>query len=186
MQASTTAAQQANLALVTNVLSSYARQHGGRPPGHACELIATAGTPASAFMHNDQQALPKVPVAGTDLQQFSTSPPSSQLALAQAAAGALPAKVVAHRLGDFVFTYHGINFNKADRGLWIVVLAPEGPQVPQPRQVHIALADGTTTQVRDSRFAQALVNQNALRAAQGLPPLPDPRKVTHSQPAAAP
>jgi hypothetical protein len=39
----------------------------------------------------------------------------------QAAADALPVNIVAHRLADLVFTYHGIDLTNADPNLWIVI-----------------------------------------------------------------
>ncbi|MBI4579085.1 MAG: YIP1 family protein [Planctomycetes bacterium] len=181
-----TAAPQVNVALVSSNLLIYAQQHRGRAPGHASELVYDPGLPAYTLVDNDWTALAKTPVANTDLQQFSTASTAAQRATAQAAAKALPANVVAHRLGHFVFTCHGIDFNNADPGLWTVVSAPEKRRASSDPNVYIGLANGTTTSVPRATFTQSLAAQNALRASQGLPPLPDPRRVTHTQPATAP
>jgi hypothetical protein len=108
---------------------------------------------------------------------------------AQAAADAMPANVVAHRLGDYVFTYHGIDSTAADPQLWIVIKSNDPAQNPfnDPNErIAVGLTDGTTTRHSAPRFAAALADQNALRASLGLPPLPIPSQVLHDAPAVAP
>src|SRR5262249_1672675 len=102
-------------------------------------------------------------------------------------ADALPKNVIAHRLGDFVFTYHGINLTTADPGLWLVIrsMDPDSNRMlAAARTIVVAKADGST-KVIGGKFAQALAGQNQRRAKYGLAPLPDPATVTHSSPASS-
>jgi hypothetical protein len=100
----------------------------------------------------------------------------------------LPAGLVAHRFGDFVFTYHGVAPVDAPSGLWLVVMTPD-PDVAgagmRPGPVVVGMADGTTRAIARNRFAQTLARQNELRISEGLPPLPDPTTITHDAPATA-
>ena len=104
-----------------------------------------------------------------------------------AAAGAVPEGTIAHRLGDFVFTYHGIDLDNADPALWIVILSPDPAQARLGNTspfVTVGLADGTTRQFSGG-FRTHLAAQNELRAKYNLPPLPDPATITHEEPAVA-
>ena len=128
-----------------------------------------------------------VPVGGgLDLLQFVVLPESDRAEVVEKAAGALPAGVVAHRLGDFVFTYHGIEVQEAAGGLWLVVMTPD-PDVggPSAGAVVVGMADGTTRAIARNRIAEVLARQNELRINEGLPPLPNPTLITHDAPATA-
>ena len=173
--------------VVANLIS-YAASHNGQGPGHAVQLVSSNGMAAAQFVASDSGATESsIPVSNSTLNQFQLLPPNRQKLAAQAAADALPKNVVAHRLGDFVFTYHGINFTSCDPGLWVVIRSLD-PDSNLPRTnatgAVVARADGTTKTITGN-FAQALAAQNQLRAKCGLPPLPDPVTVTHGSPAAA-
>ncbi len=131
--------------------------------------------------------LSDVPVDGAlDLIEFAVLPPTEKQEVVEEAAEALPDGVVAHRLGDFVFTYHGIDLDNAGAGLWVVVMAAD-PDVAGPAlargPVVVGMADGTVRAIARSRLTEALARQNELRAANGLPALPDPTRLTHDAPA---
>jgi len=49
----------------------------------------------------------------------------------------------------------------------------------------VAFADGTMSTFTFNKYAVSLQQQNDLREAMGLPPLPDPSTITHEQPATA-
>ena len=92
------------------------------------------------------------------------------------------------RVGDFVFTYHGAVLDGRAPGLWLVVMTPD----PDTRQfggsgtpVVVGQADGTVLLIPAAQFTARLKQQNHLRAAQGLPPLPYPPTLTHQEPAVA-
>jgi hypothetical protein len=104
---------------------------------------------------------------------------------------ALPAGVVAHRLGDYVFTYHGIDPKTDDAGLWLVIASPDPGANGMLLQGEVfayqaQLADGSVLTINAVDWPGALAGQNALRAQAGLAPIPDPQTVTHSAPAVGP
>ena len=108
---------------------------------------------------------------------------------AKAAADAMPQNVVAHRLGDFVFTYHGVDSSTGDPSLWIVISSADpvaNPNPPLGENIAVGCLDGSVKTFLPHLFASALADQNALRRSVGLPPLPDPRTVTHDAPAVPP
>ena len=118
-------------------------------------------------------------------------------AWADAAGDGLPSDVVAHRLGDFVFVYHGADLNAADPNLWVVVGVPAANTSARPTVTHVTWpatstqpaitsappaftagsADGNVTEYNARAFQDALARQNALRQRANLPPLPNPMSV---------
>jgi hypothetical protein len=184
---SAAAMRRANVMQVATALHTYATQHNGKPPAHASALIAS-GTAATAFcVPNADWTSSQPSVGGTNVQGVSAIPmPQSAASLTGAASVSLPAKVIAHRVGDCVFVYHGIDFNQPDPGLWTVILMPAQTSSPAPATVEVGLVYGMTTSIPASGFTQALTAQNKLRASRGLAPLPDPTRVTTTQPAVAP
>ena len=168
----------------------YAQQHGGRAPRHAVELVTgdylTGSTLVSSTSMSTEET---VPVGNITLDRLLLAPKDAAGRIAQAVIDALPQGTVAHRLGDFVFTHHGVDFKAPDPRLWIVVRWPDpvrNSAVDPNELVCVGLADGTVSMLPQSSIPTALAEQNTLRAAQKLPPLPDPRTVTHAQPATAP
>lgn len=173
-------------------------------PGHAIELLDINGVQPMTFVYSPGRET-AVPVGGITLDRFNQLTPPQADAHAQKAIAALPPGVIAHRLGDFVFTYHGIKltFDPTRRqygppALWLVVSSPDpsSPVASAPARrrskassanaiVFVGLCDGTTTQFPVSRLPAELSKQNALRSTYGLPPLPDPGTVTHGKPALA-
>jgi hypothetical protein len=111
---------------VVDGLLAYAQANAGRGPQHAIELVATGHLATSAFVSSPTATYEvDVPVGATNLDVLFAAAPSELRRATQAAISRLPSDVVAHRLGDFVFTYHGIDFNQADPGLWIVIWSPD-------------------------------------------------------------
>jgi hypothetical protein len=161
-------------------------QRNGAWPDHGLKLVTEGGMMATDFITSDSDTLEDdVPVGQGTLDDFLQLPDGRQAIAAQAAADALPPDVIAHRIGDFVFTYHGIPPGNPDPGLWIVILS-EDPDINPPRWANnarlVGHADGSVQFIQPP-WQQALNAQNALRAANGLPPLPDPDTVTHGSPA---
>lgn len=164
-------------------------ERNGKPPAHALQLVADGDAAAWDMVSADTMTYPEdVPIGGTNLERFEYFNPRRQQELALDAAKALPEDVVAHRLGDFVFVYHGIDFAKDDGGLWVVIFWPEqrggGPGFGSGICC-VGMVDGTVRSFPIATMPAELAAQNALRASCGLPPLPDPSTVTHQQPAAA-
>ena len=147
------------------------------------------GQGAQPFCQPGTQTTPKdIPVADGTLESFMAMTRSEQLGAAKAVLDALPDGIIAHRLGDFVFTYHGAMLGGNDPELWVVVMIPD-PDVngaPQPGDLVVIGVDAY--QVREITFAELaaeLEEQNEYRAELELPPLPDLSTVTHDEPAVA-
>ena len=66
-----------------------------------------------------------IPVGDTDLEQISFMGPNMRESTLTAFFESQPADLVAHRVGDFVFTYHGVDVLNGDPGLWLVVFSPD-------------------------------------------------------------
>jgi hypothetical protein len=186
----------------TYALSSSLIQHswqGNRAgPEHAIELIlvgyvgawAWGGSAGSPFCQQGTKTTAQdIPVGNATLEDFLAMNTSKKLGAAMALLEALPDGIIAHRLGDFVFTYHGAPLSGSDPQLWVVVMVPD-PDVngkPAPRDaVHIGTDSYSVTEIPFGELAKALKEQNAYRKTLGLAPLPDLRTVTHERPALGP
>lgn len=165
------------------------RDREGVWPGHALHLIAQNDIFAqNVILHGSVRPLEAVVIGPMDLQRFSLLPRNSQVSFARDAAAALPEGVVAHRLGDYIFTYHGLPLDPDPR-LWIAVAHPSEADfsaVPTSDPILIIVDAGNSARpVRTSRFTEVLDEQNDLRRSLGLPAIPDPRDVGN-EPATAP
>jgi hypothetical protein len=182
----------AQVMAVAQDIRAYSISHGGAGPVHGLELIDSPGMMNHGFVSPlSSTTLADVPVGTQTLDDLVVMPTNRQAAAIQAEIDAMPPNVVAHRVGDLVFTHHGIDFNTADPGLWIIVLTYDPAVNDSPSAATIptlcaGLADGTVQYISLSQLAQDLKAQNDLRAASGLPPLPDPTMVLHNVPATAP
>lgn len=165
----------------------YAKSEGnGFGPDHALRLIESDSINSYDFMDMSPGMTPSI-VNGADIMDIETFSDDRRLAAIQTVADTLPDDVIAHRLGGYVFTYHGIDITNADPGLWIVI-AQSDQQAMQafgniPISITVGRVDGTTRTYSPEAFPLALKKQNELRAKAGLPPLPDPAKVTSDNPA---
>lgn len=181
---------------VTRALYRYGRDHNGRPPVHAAALVAEGYLEPSSLIATGSATVPKRILVGryTTLARLPALPADERERAVQEAAATLPANTVAHRLGDFVFTYHGMVFEEAPKtSLPIVMLAP-APEFNR-RPAAKAATDGVpighlrTLWVLESGYHptrwRALRRENRARKDAGLPPLPDPFKVRHDRPALA-
>jgi hypothetical protein len=177
-------------ALLAQAIVADAAQRGGEGPPHAAMLLPRGGSSSWDFVALDASGDPEnVPFGDGTLADLDQLEPGRRSSAIAAVASSMPAGVVAHRLGDYVFTYHGADLSSADPRLWIVVMMPDpatsGPFPPR-RQIHIGLADGTARSVAIEMLPAELRGQNELRRSQGLPPLPDLTTVTHDAPAVEP
>jgi hypothetical protein len=122
------------------------------------------------------------------LDTFLAATPGARLRAVAAEIDATPPGRVAHRFGDYVFTYHGATLGAADPALWTMVMTPApeanvlGPDTPVVMTAASMMIEEHT--LKD--LPALLVAQNALRATLGLPPLPDLVTVTHASPGVAP
>lgn len=171
---------------VAMALQTHALQSGGPGPAHGLELVATGAlAPYDLVLTETLTDTTDVPVGSGTLDDMGAMSPAEATAAAAAAAAGQPANLIAHRVGDFVFVHHGIDFGNADPLLWTVVASPD-PEVAlgsAPASVTAGLAGGGTL---TTPLTSGLADQNQLRAQYGLPPLPDPATVTHGKPAVKP
>ena len=185
-------ATQSETQKLANAIRTYAADHQGQTPAHAVELIIGDYATSSDFVVPVTGTLEKnISIAGMTLDKFDTLPSDQQTTLAHKAAQALPPGTVAYRVGDFVFTYRGIDsLSKPDPSLWIVILSPDPASVPVSPMFkdvgQVGQVSGAVSPLNVKNMSSMLQAQNALRAKYGLPPLPDPRTVTSTQPAVAP
>lgn len=164
----------------------------GAEPRHAIELLDQRRIQPWDLQPGWSGTNPmNIPVGSADLQTFQNAGPAQRTQLAREAVAALPPGTIAHRLGDLVFTYHGIDLADPDPGLWLVIYWRDPFMNAAPPgfvddTVIVGLADGTSRTIAPEDFPAALEEQNALRATHDLPPLPDPDTITHINPATAP
>jgi len=165
---------------ITSALIEYEYQHDGKYPPHALALVTgNPLTPADVILETlGDPGFTTPPILGVTPEQFTLLPEPTQRALIEQVEqdwGGLP-EPVAHRVGDYVFTYHGV---PADAGeLWIVIQSPS----PARKQYIITpflvgLRDGTVNPIPVADFESSLALQNELRAERGLRPLRHPGDV---------
>jgi len=177
--------------LMNEALLAY-EQDKGAWPQHAILLADGLYCEPLDFVTADSDTTPQdVPLANGHLDTFSKAGPAVQERMIQNILADLPEDVVAHRLGDFVFTYHGIDPDRDDGRLWIVIMsedpdASEHADSPFGPEIFSGMVVGklnwTTEQIDSSDLQNTLDGQNELRKEHGLPPLPWPSDVRHDRP----
>jgi hypothetical protein len=196
MVAAGTYAPMSEASMISTGLRAYAANHNGLGPTHGIELVAGNQLPAAAFaiwQVGHDEANITLPGAGITLSAYQFLPTNRSRITANTIVAAQPANVIAHRVGDVVFTHHGMNLNSPSPGLWIAVICPD-PDQPTSPGVRVGggvfsaiapvaiMADGSFS-VISPNLASAMPAQNALRASLGLPPLPDLATVRNGTPA---
>jgi len=191
---------------VLDAVSDYSTEHQGRGPEHAIQLVSAGSLAAFDLLATGSNTTAEhVPVTNTTLGRFEMLTIDRQRSVAQAAIDALPDGTIAHRLGDFVFTHHGIDLSDADPELWLVILWPDPKANPSPMMpatqpvrpgdrrrnvpstgisaevIAVGLADQTVMEFPLSSFASELAAQNKIRAEYDLPLLPDPATIAHDR-----
>ncbi len=181
---------QSETQLVLESVITCSRDNNGLGPAHAVELVSEDYLdPTDMFSKWTATGTAAVMVAGVTLDQLDAMVEPGRSNVVRAAAKALPQNTIAHRVGDFVFVYHGIDVNTCDPRLWLVILSPD-PDVnaglpPLGGRVLVGTCNGSTGGYAGNFFPAALVAQNQVRAQFGLAPLPDPSTVTSKNPAVA-
>jgi hypothetical protein len=195
------AAEQQTAKVVLDALLKQA----SHPPLHAARLVASQDVaPTQLFLSQRPNAIgpDSIPVGRISLQDLFTAPPSAQERELARAEAELPAAVIAHRVGDFVFTYHGVDMQNGDGDLWLFVAevrttAGMTPPIPVRSgraqvsrgpgaggSVWLVGTNGGNVEVVPN-LASATAAQNELRASYGLPGLPSARDVKDYWPVAA-
>ncbi len=185
---SATAAVAPQAQRVLDAVIAHAGTHGGQGPAHGLLLVASGDLSVWDVVDGTSATGPgDVPAGAGNLNEFTPIQQEGQAEAAAAEAARLPPDTIAHRVGDYVFTHHGIDLTMADPGLWLVVASPDPDANPGyiPPFTAVGRADGTVQSIPMRDFSTALTVQNALRQLYDLPPLPDPAGVTHRSPAVA-
>jgi hypothetical protein len=172
--------------VVLAALHEYYDDHDGVEPPHAAALVA------DGYLEVDDLILPgsrtdpaQVPAGHVKLSELADLPRGERERAVQAAASALSDEVVAHRLGDYIFVYHGVEAAGLEKpwlhdSLWHVV----GVSDPAFNHKNIACVHDTTPRTREtSSWIHWEPNQNATRAEAGLALLPNLATVTYRSPA---
>ncbi|MCC7407263.1 MAG: hypothetical protein IT442_04280 [Phycisphaeraceae bacterium] len=172
---------------VAYALAHHGLTHHGQLPAHAIALVMDQSlNPHDLIAPGSKTTLATIPVGSTTLDQFIKLSPADQQSQAASAIAFLPPDVVAHRLGDFVFTYHGMNLSTAPSDAWIVISYYDSTINKNfPHTFYAACVDGHIQTLNHNTFSSELQAQNQLRAKAGLPPLPDPRFIRHGLPMSA-
>ncbi len=187
---------QATTALVelSEAIETYVADHGAYP-AHGFALLATDLTSGDRLIGPGSALTPADLVltdgggASVTLTSFEGMSESERAELVVDVASGFPEGVLAHRVGDIVFTMHGMTPPAADPGLWLVVFAPEyGTTAPfnvSANTVIALCADGSTVDLT-TNLATELQAQNVLRRRSGLGGLPGLRTIATGAPATPP
>jgi len=159
----------------------------GQPPKHASAFVVDGTLMESLLVFSDSDTKTKnIAVGDVTLDQLGRAPISEADAAVAAAAASLPDGAVAHRLGDYVFTYNGVDpTDPTQAQLWIVIGWPDPDANPAPSAneiVPIGFADGSVLPLTASNFQVMLDLQNTLRASHNLGPIPHPRTLHSTKP----
>ena len=188
--------EQAATNQLLNALNQYAWSADGHGPHHSIELCLTGALLGSWDANSGDifsqfgtsTRMTTIPVEDISLAEFLKLPTSQRLAIAGRLLEQVPSEIIAHRFGDFVFTYHGASPSGDDPNLWLVVMLPDpdinGPPAPAST-VLLGTGDMTVEKIEFRELAERMNKQNEYRAAMELPPLPDLTTVTHDKPAVA-
>jgi hypothetical protein len=160
----------------------------GAYPGHGLLLVTDADLSSGDFISsvwNTTRA--DVDLGDFDLIEFDDQGVTRQGAWAQKVVTRLPKNVVAHRVGDVVFTCHGVAPDDTST-LWLFVMAPDpvANSAGTEETWIVGELSGSVYTVQPSDVGKVLGAQNSLRTEAGLPPLPDPSTITHDAAATAP
>ena len=170
----------------------------GAGPSHGVELLLDAGIViASDYMHPySMTPTTSVHLMGTDLNDLFLMDDAARTQ--RMATAPLPSDVIAHRVGDVVFTYHGISIDPSSTpvgstlvtppdsdDLWVLIMLPDAATRSTTPNVTFMVvdADGTQASYTMRSLPTVLNTQNLERRRVGLDPLPDPSIVTMSTPA---
>jgi len=163
---------------IQNELCSYAYAHDGKGPTHALVLVERGRLRADDFFYT--RGIPgntRSLVPGTTVGAFRAFSPAERAAIVEATVQALPPSPVIHCVGDYIFTYHGIDLKDPllDGRLWFFVVVPgRSEAVPDaPTVIYVGFANGALEEWDVADLPMRLLAQNRIRAKCGLPPLPD-------------
>lgn len=171
---------------MVDAIVQYADKNGGQGPDHAIQLIADGHISPAAFVGaTTPTKQDDVPIGDTTLDYFTALSLEREQQVIQDCIDALPQPTAAHRLGDFIFTHHGIDLaNPPSTKLWILIAVRAHSQGNLPSgPIIVGKADGTIEFLQSIDFERSLTIQNTLRSKNNLPPIPDLSTIKdHQQP----
>lgn len=150
-------------------------------PDHSARLLEDDLGAAAFVGRLSPTSARDVTAGGVAIADLAEAPPAERRESIDAIAAGLPEDVVAHRVGDFVFTWHGMG-TEPDPGLWVVIESPAPSAVWSPSRVAVGTAAGTVRSFAAAGFPAALDEQNELRAEHGLAPLWHPDTIADERP----
>ncbi|MBX3402565.1 MAG: YIP1 family protein [Phycisphaeraceae bacterium] len=156
-------------------------------PTHPAELIKSGGVWPGQFVANrrDPNAPPWAPsdprptanvlIGSMSIDDFQLADVTTQETAVRSAMTGIPGNTIACRVGDTVFVYYGIDPADMPGELWLVIGHDE-PAESTPRAARllwVVRADGHLGRFAPQNLGTHLAEQNALRVANGLSPIPD-------------
>ncbi|MCE7973401.1 MAG: hypothetical protein DYG92_03605 [Leptolyngbya sp. PLA1] len=166
---------------VARVLTRH-HQEMGHWPFHAIELVGGGLRPEQLTGEPPDDAS-SGRLYGADLSVYYLGTEEQKRLFLDLVRTKVPERMIAHRLGRFVFTYHGVD-PEANPELWVLVRLPRrGSEEP----IGVTRADGVTEWYYElADFGAALEAQNEARKSAGLAPLPEVLGLEADTPAAGP
>ncbi|MCC6949871.1 MAG: hypothetical protein IT433_00340 [Phycisphaerales bacterium] len=158
------------------------REEAGHWPFHAIELVGGGLRPEQLTGDAPDEAS-SGRLYGADLGVYYLGTEEQKTLFHDLVRSKLPERIIAHRLGRFVFTYHGVD-PQMHPDLWVMVrVRRQGSEEP----IAVTRAGGVTDWYSNPEdFAEALKTQNAAREAAGLAALPDLMGIEADTPAVGP
>jgi len=204
MQSMATAQAQAQASELTEAISAVVSEKGSLP-AHGGELLATGVIEPGFFVVSSAPGsgidgkgrFDSIFIGEKSLDDLMGTTLLDRKLVAEAAGAALPANVVQHRVGDWVFCWHGHDEVMRAKpelasSLWVAVAYPEyasadtfDPDEPEEPVVAITKTGAQFT-LQPGLFKIALEAQNEVRAVAGLAPLCAPWSVTAEVPQVGP
>lgn len=161
-----------NLDGIMNAIVEFERANDGRLPAHGLELldfVSPIDFVMAGGMTTDDVRIP----GGTLTDLYNASPERLEEALRHARARVRDA--VTHRVGDFVFISAGAIKAADAPELAVVVFIPGSSPttvVRVPKTIAVGFADGSIEGIPTAGLGAWLKEQNEVRSALGLPPIP--------------
>ncbi len=166
-------------------------------PTHPAELLKVDGAWAGHFVSNRiggaapligegaEMGQSKARIGAMTVADFLTADAATQDLAVRSAMTSIPEGTIACRVGDTVFVYYGIDPADGPGELWTVIghNEPRAGSRQATTLIWVGRADGTLDRFAPMELASRLAEQNALRAANGLPPIPDLDTITAERPA---
>lgn len=138
----------------------------GDPPLHGASLLGQNSlVPHTVFDDGNNIDVPIGTSSASALEAMSEFDRTSELASITAG---WPADVTAHKIGRLIFVHHGVPAS-GDPRLWLLI---EIPVTPGDTTIDVASLNGSAVFTAGPAAQWNFAQQNTMRAAAGLPPLP--------------